>query len=240
MTAKTKKNAHKGGTAPAKKQASKKTGQPGVTKRPAHRGDSVPPDVVAKFGKKYDEMRNGLHPEIGAAGSIRKLPDGGWQMDCGDSATIAMAPGTDTPFAVMGAIRTKWLEEGGAFNEVGVPGKLGYPVSDERPYTSMGRPADRISSFQKGDITWNSAKNECYVALNEPSRAAPEGTPSITAFIDELSLEEKFAALKKLVAAIEEETENLMSRLDDSEDELNEAEEALEKAGVEREDSDAD
>ena len=239
----TTKSAGKTGAKTAKKRTAK------ATKGAA----PVPPDIAAKFERKLVQLRETGIPRIGPAGPIRNLPDGGWQMDCGNAITIAMAPGTSAPFAVTGPIRDKWMEEGGAFDADGNPGKLGYPVSDTIPYTSMGRAADRISRFQEGDITWNSAKEVCYVSLNKPQfenaeetlpeglypkgcspagdgfpvwpAPQPNGQPSsIKVFIDNLSLEEKFEALERLIAAIKEETEDLQARCDEAEEALDEAE----------------
>lgn len=235
-----------------------KTGAKTAKKRNAKatkRVDPVPPDVADKFERKLGQLEESGIPRTGPAGPVRKLPDGGWQMDCGNAITIAMAPETPAPFAVTGPIRDKWLEEGGAFDADGNPGKLGYPVSDTIPYTSMGRAADRISRFREGDITWNSAKEVCYVSLNKPQfenaeetlsegeglypkglspasddvpvRPAPqpnEQPSSIKVFIDNLSLEEKFEALEKLIAAIKEDTEDLQVRCDEAEEALDEAE----------------
>lgn len=227
------------GAKTAKKQTAKAT----------KRVDPVPSDVADKFERKLGQLKENGIPRIGPAGPIRKLPDGGWQMDCGNAITIAMAPGTPAPFAVTGAIRDKWLEEGGAFDEAGNPGKLGYPVSDTIPYTSMGRPADRISRFQEGDITWNSAKEVCYVSLNKqfenaaeslsegkglypvgdafpvwPAPQSNEQPSSISKFIESLSTEEKFEALEKLVAAIKADAEELQARCYEAEEALDEAE----------------
>ena len=196
-----------------------KTGAKTAKKRNAtatKRVDPVPPDVAAKFERKLGQLKKPGVPRIGPAGPIRKLPDGGWQMDCGNAITIAMAPETPGPFAVTGAIRDKWLEEGGAFDADGNPGKLGYPVSDTIPYTSMGREADRISRFQEGEITWNSAKNECYVGIRK-TESKREESSSIEKFIDSLSLEEKFEAIELLIASIKEDTEDLQDRCDEAE-----------------------
>jgi len=51
--------------------------------------------------------------------------------------------------AVIGAIRDRWIEEGGA------TGQLGYPISDERAIVNGGIPVGRESRFRGGAIFYN-------------------------------------------------------------------------------------
>lgn len=117
------------------------------------------------FRQTYRWIKQGPYPSIGRPGRLYRNPDGGWQCNCENWAAITLRPGSEEPFEVHGAICARWYAEGGAYNERGTPGKLGYPISDEKPYTSMGRRSDRVSYFERGDITWNSEKNVCYVSL---------------------------------------------------------------------------
>lgn len=140
--------------------------------------DGMPSDpetnaVLGKFQQTYDWLKKHQYPDVGKPGILYRNPDGGWQCNCENWAAITLRPGAAEPFEVHGAICARWYEEGGAFNEHGKPGKLGYPISDERPYSSMGRDSDRISYFERGDIVWNSERNTCYTSLKDDN---PETT----------------------------------------------------------------
>lgn len=121
--------------------------------------------ILDLFRETYRWVKQGPYPSIGNPGRLYRNPDGGWQCNCENGAAITLRPGSAEPFEVHGAICARWYAEGGAYNERGTPGKLGYPISDEKPYASMGRRSDRVSYFERGDITWNSEKNVCYVSL---------------------------------------------------------------------------
>ena len=121
--------------------------------------------ILDLFRQTYRWIKQGPYPSIGNPGRLYRNPDGGWQCNCENWAAITLRPGSTEPFEVHGAICARWYAEGCAYNERGTPGKLGYPISDEKPYASMGRRSDRVSYFERGDITWNSEKNVCYVSL---------------------------------------------------------------------------
>ncbi len=110
-------------------------------------------DPLALFKRKYDELRAGPYPQIGQPNAPYQLPDGGWQMDCGNWAAITLRPGTTTPYAVTGRICERWYAEGGVYNEKMEKGRLGHPTSDEVKISSG--PYTKVSHFEHGRIYWN-------------------------------------------------------------------------------------
>ena len=140
---------------------------------PERRGEEA---ILTKFKKKYERLKSGVFPTIGEPKGFYRLPDDGWQMDCGDNpwnnAAITLRPGETEPREVHGAICSRWYAEGGAFNERKEPGRLGHPVSDEESYDQDGNPDDRISRFENGAIVWNNAPNETHVMMIPAAIAA--------------------------------------------------------------------
>ncbi len=130
--------------------------------------DYIPADIVAKFQAKYDWLKSkqGGVPTLKGAiePGIYKTPDGGWQCNYngawGYGCAITLRPGDIEPHEVHGEICKRWYQEGGAFDENGKRGWLGYPLSDEEPYEDDGNPADRISRFENGDIIWSENTKE--------------------------------------------------------------------------------
>lgn len=125
--------------------------------------DNIPADIVAKFQAKYDWLKSkqGGVPTLKGAiePGIYKTPDGGWQCNYigawGYGCAITLRLGDIEPHEVHGEICKRWYQEGGAFDENGKRGWLGYPLSDEESYEGDGNPADRISHFENGDIIWS-------------------------------------------------------------------------------------
>ncbi len=122
-------------------------------------------DVLAKFRKKYDWLKEEQFPSVGEPSEpgIYQNPDGGWQCNYGNWCVITLRPGQTEPHEVHGAICARWYQEGGAFNERCERGWLGYPTSDVEVYEGDGDSDDRISHFENGDIIWKSQTNECHV-----------------------------------------------------------------------------
>lgn len=89
-------------------------------------------DVIVLFRDKYAHLK-AVYPSVGPFDENRlyQNPDGGWQMNLENCAAITLRPNDDDPHETHGQICARWYEEGGAFNENGVSGKLGYPISDE-------------------------------------------------------------------------------------------------------------
>ena len=90
--------------------------------------------VLAMFRAKYDYLKS-VYPSVGSfdeacAASLYQNPDGGWQLNLSPCAAITLRPGDAEAHETHGMICAKWYDEGGAFKE-GIPGWLGYPVSDE-------------------------------------------------------------------------------------------------------------
>ena len=136
--------------------------------------------VLALFRRAYERLKRDVYPEVGVPGAVFRNPDGGWQSNLENWAAITLRPGASEAFEVHGAICAKWYVLGGAFDENGRPGTLGYPLSNERAYRSMGRASDRISYFEHGDIAWNSAKHVCYVCLGAGGAPIEPEEASIT------------------------------------------------------------
>ena len=135
--------------------------------------------VRLKFNAKFSKLKS-VFPEIGIPHDIYQLPDGGWQMNCGNAA-ITLQPGKTELHEVHGGIWTRWDAEGGVFNEKKERGWLGYPISDEQDAGNTRRNTDRISYFENGIILWNSRTNETFtlkypqtVVVSEKS-ALPDG-----------------------------------------------------------------
>ena len=99
-------------------------------------------EVIALFRDKYAYLKALCQHQIGPfnASAIYQNPDGGWQLnleqpgtDC--KAAITLRPNDEVPHETHGVIGARWFQEGGAFDKNGIPGRLGYPVEDERPTT---------------------------------------------------------------------------------------------------------
>lgn len=89
-------------------------------------------EVIALFRDKYEYLKT-VYPSVGPFEENRlyQNPDGGWQMNLVNCAAITLCPGGGEPHETHSAICARWYKEGGAFNENGIPGWLGYPISDE-------------------------------------------------------------------------------------------------------------
>jgi hypothetical protein len=89
-------------------------------------------EVIALFRDKYEYLKT-VYPSVGPFEESRlyQNPDGGWQMNLENWAAITLRPGDDKPHEIHGAICARWYKDGGAFDEDGIPGWLGYPTSDE-------------------------------------------------------------------------------------------------------------
>ncbi len=102
-------------------------------------------------------------------GEIRKLVDGGYQMDVKygendwEELDMVRRPTHVTPFEVHGGIAKVWRGEGGT------RGRLGYPVSNEEqlpldcPNAVEG---DRVSYFEHGRMIWHKNDNGIEVSYN--------------------------------------------------------------------------
>ena len=103
-------------------------------------------EVIALFRDKYEHLKM-VYPSVGPFDENRlyQNPDGGWQVNLESCAAITLRPGDNEPHETHGAICERWYHEGGAFNVKGVPGKLGYPISDELCGTD--EPRSFISNF---------------------------------------------------------------------------------------------
>ena len=129
---------------------------------------NIPENVVALFQAKYDWLKSkqGGVPTLEGPiePGIYKTQDGGWQCDYdgawGYGCAITLRPEDKEPHEVHGGICKRWYCEGGAFDENGRRGWLGYPVSDEEVYEGDDNPADRISHFENGDIIWSEKTKE--------------------------------------------------------------------------------
>lgn len=128
----------------------------------------IPADIVDKFQAKFDWLKSkqGGVPTLEGPiePGIYKTPDGGWQCNYdgagGYGCAITIRPGETEPHEVHGEICKRWYQEGGAFDEIGKRGWLGYPISDEDAYEGDENPADRISHFENGDIIWSENTKE--------------------------------------------------------------------------------
>ncbi len=89
-------------------------------------------EVIVLFRDKYEHLK-AVYPSVGPFEENRlyQNPDGGWQMNLESCAAITLRPNDEEPYETHGAICAQWYKEGGAFNETGIPGWLGYPISDE-------------------------------------------------------------------------------------------------------------
>ena len=113
-------------------------------------------EVLTLFRDKYAYLKT-VYPSVGPFDDtvIYQNPDGGWQLNLSPCAAITLRPDCGEPYETHGAICARWYEEGGAFNEDGKPGKLGYPVNDEDDFHgSDAKPGDRFSIFQHARIVW--------------------------------------------------------------------------------------
>ena len=129
--------------------------------------------IAEKFNDKVAWVKSSQFPSVGNPDQtgIYQNPDGGWQCNYANWCAITIRPGEVVPHETHGAICARWYQEGGAFNESGKPGKLGYPISDEEVFEGDGNSADRISHFEHGDIIWSAEKGETRIVdSEEPSR----------------------------------------------------------------------
>ena len=120
---------------------------------------NIPADIAEKFQAKYNWLQQKIGTLKGAIEpGIYRTPDGGWQCnydgEWGYGCAITLRPGDTEPHEVHGEICKRWYQEGGAFDEKGNRGWLGYPTSDEEAYDGAGDPRDRISHFENGDIIY--------------------------------------------------------------------------------------
>lgn len=95
-------------------------------------------EVITLFRAKYDYLKS-VYPSVGSfdeacAASLYQNPDGGWQLNLSPCAAITLRPGDSEAHETHGTICAKWYDEGGAFKG-GIPGWLGYPISDEERKT---------------------------------------------------------------------------------------------------------
>lgn len=182
-------------------------------------------EVLALFRTKYDYLKS-VYPEVGsfdeaASSNFYQNPDGGWQLNLPPCAAITLRPGDDEAHETHGIICKRWYEEGGAFNEDGVPGWLGYPTKDEMPSDQgvfppcpafFPRPwlpspifvPGAVSEFDYGTIRWHEGLP--WERANE--NHSYDGVESTLAFqaADDLfpdRMEEVDAALDRLGSAIE-------------------------------------
>ncbi|MBR4250887.1 MAG: hypothetical protein IKQ15_01125 [Kiritimatiellae bacterium] len=90
-------------------------------------------EVLALFRDKYAYLKS-VYPEVGPfdESKLHQKPGGGWQIDLENWAAITIRPDADEPHETHGAICERWYQEGGAFNNDGIPGWLGYPIADTR------------------------------------------------------------------------------------------------------------
>lgn len=139
-------------------------------------------EVVALFRDKYAYLQMVCQQQIGPfnESAIYQNPDGGWQLNLEQPGTayraaITLRPNDEAPHETHGVIGARWFQEGGAFDVNGIPGRLGYPVSDEEkvgvvslrlpsslgrePITQLWKSQDievsRVcSKFEFGRIEW--------------------------------------------------------------------------------------
>lgn len=159
---------------------------------------NIPADILAKFQAKYDWLKTNKGGVPTLEGPIEpgiyKTPDDGWQCNYdgawGYGCAITLRPGDNEPHEVHGEICKLWYKEGGAFDETGKRGWLGYPVSDEEVYEGDGNPADRISHFENGDIIWSENTKEARTVKKSNkemlSAKAQDQLQKIDSEIDEL------------------------------------------------------
>lgn len=132
-------------------------------------------DVLVKFRKKYDWLKEEQFPSIGkpCEPGICQTPDGGWQCTYGGAwdgvcCTITIRPGDVEPHETHGTICARWW-----YQEGGTSGWLGYPISDEEIYYGDDDSDDRISHFENGDIIWKAKADETRI-ININDHACPE------------------------------------------------------------------
>ena len=135
---------------------------------------NIPADIAEKFQAKYNWLQQKIGTLKGAIEpGIYRTPDGGWQCnydgEWGYGCAITLSPGGDEPHEVHGEICKQWYREGGAFDENGKRGWLGYPTSDEDVYDSAGDSRDRISHFENGDIIYTEETHKVQTVKREGS-----------------------------------------------------------------------
>lgn len=110
-------------------------------------------EILNAFRAKYEALKT-VFPKIGAPikPGIYRTPNGGWQCNYANCAAITIRPGDSEAHEVYGGICKRWYQEGGAFDETGMPGWLGFPISGVEAFHDLGDSKDRISHFENGDI----------------------------------------------------------------------------------------
>lgn len=98
-------------------------------------------EVLALFRAKYIYLKS-VYPEVGPfdENGIYQNPDGGWQINLAHGAVMMLRSNDGEPNEIHGTIYERWCKEGGAFNEAGKSGKLGYPVSDVKSWERFVQP----------------------------------------------------------------------------------------------------
>ena len=131
----------------------------------------APFDIIVKFRAKYDLLKQ-VFPGIGEPiePGIYRTPNGGWQCNYANCAAITIRPGDSEAHEVYGGVCKRWYQEGGAFDETGTPGWLGFPISGVEVFHDFGDPNDRISHFEKGDIVWIAQNNETRIVNSRISK----------------------------------------------------------------------
>lgn len=119
---------------------------------------TIPDDIISIFRRKYESLKAGSYRQIGEPGVPYRLPDGGWQMDCGNNAAITLRPGANAAYAVTGPFCEQWKSYGGAFVN-GKKGKLGYPTADEIIVRATVLGCKQIT-FEYGSMYWNAAMRQ--------------------------------------------------------------------------------
>lgn len=132
-------------------------------------------EVVALFRDKYAHLKT-VYPTVGPFEEIclYQNPDGGWQMNFENCAAITLRYGDNEPYETHGAICARWYEEGGAYNEQGKPGRLGYPISDEMFLVQKGNNFARVSNFKRRGIA-----NESIVWTAQTNRTDIISPPNV-------------------------------------------------------------
>jgi hypothetical protein len=130
-------------------------------------------EVLTLFRAKYDYLKS-VYPEVGSFEEIRlyQNPDGGWQMNLENCAAITLRPGDEEPHETHGPICAQWYQQGRAFDDAGIPGWLGYPISDVRDEMQIESPPvvlcvpdspnplrirvhGAVSEFEYGSVCWS-------------------------------------------------------------------------------------
>ena len=164
-------------------------------------------EVRELFLDKYNYLK-AIYSSIGEFNEFTIYPtpnESGWQLNLDQFAAITLRSSDDKPHEIHGGICRCWYENGGAFDERGNPGKLGFPISDEEVYAEDGDPADRISHFENGDIIWTAKTSttrivrKCEAVLeSDPALQVAEKSPELVSLLNELDNElEKLGEIGK-------------------------------------------